>query len=310
MNVLVTGCTGFIGTALLERLWNEPEFTVRGAVRREVALPGGLECVRVGEVSPETDWRSALVGVDAVVHLAGRVHVMGDTAADPLAAFRHVNVGGTLNLARQAAAAGVGRIVYVSSVKVNGETGSFSEGDPVSPQDAYAISKHEAESGLREIAGRAGMELVVVRPPLVYGAGVGANFARLMRAVERGVPLPFGMVHNRRSLVALENLVDFIVTCTTHPAAAGRTFFVSDSEDLSITELIRRLGRAMGRPARLIPVPPTLLMTVATLAGRRDDARRLLGTLEVDISRARQLLGWEPPIGVDEGLRQASNGRA
>ena len=310
MNVLVTGCTGFIGTALLERLRNEPEVTLRGAVRREVELPEGVGRVRVGEVSPETDWRSALAGVETVVHLAARVHVKSDTAADPLAAFRHVNVGGTMNLARQAAAEGVGRMVYLSSVKVNGETGSFSESDPVSPQDAYAISKHEAESGLREIAGQTGMELVVVRPPLVYGPGVGANFARLMRAVERGVPLPLGMVHNRRSLVALENLVDFIVTCTKHPAAAGRTFFVSDSENLSTTDLIRRLGRAMGRPVRLIPVPPTLLMTVATLAGRRDDAHRLLGTLEVDIANARRLLGWEPPIGVDEGLRQASNGRA
>jgi nucleoside-diphosphate-sugar epimerase len=234
---------------------------------------------------------------------------MQDTATDPLAAFRTVNVDGTLNLARQAAASGVKRFVFISSVKVNGESTepghAFSEADAPNPQDAYGQSKHEAEQGLRQIAYDTGIEVVIIRPPLVYGPRVKANFAALMRAVQRGWPLPLGAVHNQRSLVALDNMVDLIVTCITHPQAANQTFLVSDGEDLSTPDLIRRMARAMSRPARLLPVPKSVLMAAATILGKRDMAQRLCGDLQVDISKARTLLGWNPPISVDEGLRRA-----
>jgi nucleoside-diphosphate-sugar epimerase len=206
----------------------------------------------------------------------------------------------------------VRRFVFVSSVKVHGEqTASdkpFVETMAPAPKDAYAVSKDEAEQGLRSIASETDMEVVILRPPLVYGAGVGANFAALMRAVDRGRPLPLGAIHNRRSLVALDNLVDFILTCAEHRAAANQTFLVSDGEDLSTTDLVRRLGRAMEAPTRLIPVPAWLLIAGATLLGRRGVAERLCGNLQVDISKARRLLGWSPPIDVDEGLRRAVAG--
>jgi nucleoside-diphosphate-sugar epimerase len=254
-------------------------------------------------------WREALVGITTVVHLAARVHIMDDTAVDPLAAFRAVNVDGTLNLARQAAVAGVKRFVFVSSVKVNGEFThvgqAFTEENAPNPQDAYGQSKHEAELGLRQIAADTDMEVVIIRPPLVYGHGVKANFAALMRAVQRGWPLPLGAVHNRRSLVALDNLVDFIVTCITLPQAANQTFLVSDGHDLSTNELVRGLARAAGMPARLLPVPVWALQAAATLLGKGDAVQRLCGNLQVDIAKARTLLGWVPPVSVDEGLRRA-----
>ncbi len=260
-------------------------------------------------------WQQALAGVETIVHLAARVHVMRDAAADPLTEFRWVNVRGTLNLARQAAAAGVRRFVFLSSVKVNGEgtltpdssLGErgrvYKESDPPAPQDAYGISKHEAELGLREIAAETGMGVVIIRSPLVYGPEVKANFQALMRAVAQGIPLPLGAIHNRRSLVALDNLVDFIRICIEHPAAVNETFLVSDGEDLSTTELIRRLARAMGRPARLIPVPTTVLIAGATLLGKRKMVARLCGSLQVDISKARARLNWSPPVTVDDALR-------
>ncbi len=230
--------------------------------------------------------------------------MMHDDAADPLAEFRRVNCEGTVNLARQAASAGVGRFIFLSSIKVNGEAGAFTESDPPNPSDAYGTSKSEAETGLRAIAAESGMDVVIIRSPLVYGPGVQANFRALMRAVARGIPLPLGAVDNRRRLVALDNLVDLLVSCTQHRAAANEWFFVSDGEDLSTTQLIRRLARAMNRPARLIPVPAPLLMMGATLLGKRDVAQRLLGSLQVDISKARRLLGWTPPVSVDEALRR------
>jgi nucleoside-diphosphate-sugar epimerase len=305
LKVLVTGATGFVGTALVSRIARDDRFAVRAVVRHHTAsMPTGVECVP-GDLSPDADWRPALAGVNAVVHLAARVHVMRETAPDPLAEYRRVNVGGTLNLAHQAAAAGVRRFVYLSSVKVHGETGRYSEGDPPGPEDAYGVSKHEAELGLRRITAETGMDVVIIRAPLVYGSGVRANFGALMRTVAWGIPLPLGAIENRRSLVALDNLVDFILTCLEHPAASNETFLVSDGEDLSTTELIRRLAGAMGRRARLIPVPAPVLMAAATLVGRRDVAGRLLGSLQVDITKARQKLAWVPPVSVDEGLRRA-----
>jgi nucleoside-diphosphate-sugar epimerase len=231
---------------------------------------------------------------------------MREKAAEPLVEFRRVNALGTLNLARQAVQAGVKRFVFLSSVKVNGERGVYSEAAPPAPVDAYGVSKAEAELGLRQLATDTGMEVVIVRSPLVYGPGVKANFQTLMHAVARGVPLPLGAIHNHRSMVALDNLVDFILTCIEHPAAANETFLVSDGEDLSTTDLIRRLARAMGRPARLIPVPASVLLGGAMLLGKHEMAQRLLASLQVDISKARQLLGWVPPISVDEGLRRAA----
>ena len=307
-HVLVTGGLGLVGKALVVHLLSVG-LTVRVSTRQKpLGTALRLEYVSATDLSLKTDWLPALQTIDTVVHLAARVHVMHDTEADPLAAFRAVNVAGTLNLARQAAVAGVKRFVFVSSVKVNGECTqpgqAFTEADEPSPQDAYGLSKHEAELGLRQIATETGMEVVIIRPPLVYGPGVKANFAALMRAVQRGWPLPLGAVHNQRSLVALDNLVDFIVICTTHPRAANQTFLVSDGQDLSSTELVRGMARAAGVPARLLPVPVWALQAGATLLGKGDAVQRLCGNLQVDISKARRLLGWVPPISVDEGLRR------
>jgi nucleoside-diphosphate-sugar epimerase len=263
----------------------------------------------VGEIGLRTDWSKVFLNCSVVIHLAARVHVMNDTDTDSLTAFRAVNVDGTLNLARQAAAAGVTRFVFVSSVKVNGESTqpgrAFTEADAPNPQDAYGQSKHEAEQCLRQLSDDTGMEVVVIRPPLVYGSGVKANFASLMRAVHRGWPLPLGAVHNQRSLVALDNLVDFIVTCITHPQAANQTFLVSDGQDLSTTELVRGIAQAAGLTSRLLPVPVWALQLGATLLGKGDAVQSLCGNLQVDISKARNLLGWVPPVSVEEGLRRA-----
>jgi UDP-glucose 4-epimerase len=264
----------------------------------------------MGDLEPSTDWTVALEGVAVVVHCAARVHVMADTATNPLEEFRRVNVQGTLNLAQQAAAAGVRRFVFVSSIKVNGEATQlgclFTADDAPAPLDAYGVSKMEAEQGLREIALQTGMEVVIIRPPLVYGPGVKANFAAMMRWLRRGVPLPLGAIHNQRSLVALDNLVDLIVVCLTHPAAANQTFLVSDGEDVSTTGLLRRMGQALGHPARLIPVPVSWLKLAAALVGKQDVAQRLCGSLQVDIEKTQRLLGWAPPLSLDEGLRRAA----
>lgn len=306
MKILITGANGFVGTALTTRLIGERRHVVVGTVRSAaVELRAPVTRREVAPLGPETDWRSAIGGVDTVVHLAARVHRRSDTISSPLAEYRRENVAGTCALARQAASGSVKRFVFVSSVKVNGERGLYTEADPPAPEDAYGISKHEAEVALRVIAKDTGMEVVIIRPPLVYGPGVRANFLALMRAVSRGIPLPLGAIDNRRSLVALTNLVDFIVACIVDPAAANETFLVSDGEDLSTADLIRRLADAMGRPARLFPVPESVLNLGAALVGRRDVAQRLLGTLQVDISKARRVLGWEPPITVGEGLRLA-----
>jgi nucleoside-diphosphate-sugar epimerase len=309
--ILITGATGFVGKALVQRLLADDESRrLVVAVRRggqrwpEQVLP-----TVTGDLNPSTDWSIALEGVAVVVHSAARVHVMHDTEADPLTAFRVVNVDGTLNLARQAAAEGVKRFVFISSVKVNGESTppgrAFTEADPPNPQDAYGQSKHEAEQGLRQLSADTGMEVVIIRPPLVYGPGVKANFAALMRAVQRGMPLPLGAVHNQRSLVALDNLVDFIVTCITHPQAANQAFLVSDGQLLSTTELVRGMAQAAGVSARLLPVPVWALQAGASLLGKDDTAQRLCGNLQVDMSKARSLLGWVPPVSVKEGLRRA-----
>ncbi|MDO9145873.1 MULTISPECIES: SDR family oxidoreductase [Comamonadaceae] len=312
--ILVTGGTGFVGKEVVQRLLADDELQrVAVAVRKGGQPWPGQVLPRVtGDLEPSTGWSIALEGVSAVVHCAARVHVMHDTEADPLTAFRVVNVEGTLNLARQAAATGVKRFVFISSVKVNGESThpgqAFNESNAPNPQDAYGQSKHEAEQGLRQLAVDTGMEVVVIRPPLVYGPGVKANFAALMRAVQRGWPLPLGAVHNQRSLVALSNLVDFIITCITHPQAANQTFLVSDGQDLSTTELVRGMAHAAGVPARFLPVPVWAMQAGATLLGKGDAVQRLCGNLQVDIYKARKLLGWVPPVSVEEGLIRAMGG--
>lgn len=303
---LITGANGFVGSALMARLQAEglhPLGTCRGTSLNE-------RCVSAPPLEAGGDWSDLLTGVDTVVHTAARVHVMRDTSSNPLDAFRAVNVTGSSNLARQAASAGVRRFVFISSVKVNGEETRhgrpLAAGDDPAPEDAYGISKAEAEAGLKAITAETGMEFVIIRPPLVYGPGVKGNFAAMMRAVARGLPLPFGAVtDNRRGLVALDNLVDLIVTCIDHPAAANQTFLVSDGEDLSTADLLRRLGVAMGKPARLLNIPPALLGAAAAMIGRRAVAQRLLGNLQVDISHTCRTLDWKPPISVDEGLRGA-----
>jgi nucleoside-diphosphate-sugar epimerase len=255
-------------------------------------------------------WAEALRNRQCVVHLAARVHVMHDASSDPLAEFRKANVESTLALATQAAQSGVQRFVFISSVKVNGEhtqTGHpFRSDDQPAPQDPYGISKMEAEVGLRAIARQTGMEVVIIRPPLVYGPGVKANFASMVRWLQRGMPLPLGAIDNRRSLVALDNLVDLIVTCLDHPAAANQTFMVSDGDDVSTTELLQRMGAALGKPARLLPVPQGLLEWGAALLGKKDVAQRLFSSLQVDAEPTRQLLGWKPPVSLDQGLLQVA----
>jgi len=310
--ILVTGATGFVGNALVKELANARR-PVRACVRAgKAVMTDGISTVRIKGIDANQDWRPALDGVSVIVHAAARVHVMNDTAKDPLVEFRRVNVEGTLNLARQAAAAGVTRFVFISSIKVNGESTEYGRPfyaeDAPAPIDPYGLSKLEAEIGLSEIGRESGMEIVVIRPPLVYGPGVKANFLSMMKILDRRVPLPLGAVHNARSLVSIGNLVSLIVVCIDHPAAANETFLASDGEDLSTTQLLMRMADALGRRARLIPVPMALLRLGAAVLGKPNVAQRLCGSLQVDISKTRKLLAWNPPFSVDEGLRMAVEG--
>lgn len=311
IRVLVTGANGFVGRALCATV-AAAGLKVRGVVRQQGDLPAGVEQRIVEGLDDLGSMRMALEGIDVVIHAAARAHVLRDESVDPLTEFRQVNVQGTVSVAAQAAAAGARRFIFISSVGVNGtETDArpyFATDEP-RPQSAYAVSKHEAELRLHALAAETGMEVVIIRPPLVYGPGAPGNFGTLMRWLMRGIPLPLGAVTtNRRSFVALDNLIDLIIACINHPAAANQTFLVSDGEDLSTTDLLRRLSRAMNAPARLLPVPPGLLKLGAGWMGKGDMAQRLLGSLQVDMTHTRKTLGWTPQITVDEGLRRAAAG--
>lgn len=304
--VVVTGASGFVGQALCSSL------RARGMVLRPLvraASEGDSVATAVGDIGLNTDWSAALADASAVIHCAARVHVMEESTVDSLANFRKVNVEGTRHLAQQAAAMGVRRLVYLSSIKVNGEATTpdapFTAFSAASPEDPYSVSKWEAECGLRKVADETGLEIVIVRPPLVYGPGVRANFRRLVQAVERGLPLPFGCVNNRRSFVALENLIDLLIRCVDHTAAAGQTFLVSDDYDVSTPQLIHRISNAIGRKARLLPVPIALLRLSGRLSGKLPELERLIGSLQVDIQHTRQTLDWEPPLSFDDGLKRA-----
>ena len=309
MRVLVTGASGFVGRTLLPVLSLRSHEIVAAMRTAPSDRETPSNSVAIGDINAATNWSAALHGADAVVHLAARVHVMSENARDPLREFRRVNTDGTLNLARQAAAAGVKRFIFLSTIGVNGNSTShgkiFTENSASLPHDLYSVSKHEAEVGLRAISKSTGMEIVIIRPTLVHGSKAPGNFGKLTRLVSKGLPLPLASIDNRRSLVGIDNLVDFIVTCLEHPAAVNETFLVSDGEDLSTPDLIQRMARAMDRPARLLPVPKSMLMAAAAMLGKRDMAQRLCGSLQVDISKARALLGWNPPVSVDEGLRRA-----
>ena len=298
--VLITGAAGFVGRALCHQL-SASGHTVIPAVRHGSGLPNE---VVTGDIGSSTNWRMALAGCDAVVHLAARVHMMRDDSLDPLALYRETNTEATLNLARQAAEAGVKRFVFISSIKVNGEgrDAAYLETDTPAPADAYAISKWEAEQGLQRIAANTGLEVVVLRPPLVYGPGVKANFLRLMQLVQKGWPLPLGAIRNRRSLLYLGNFVDAIRLCVEHPDAAGQTFLLDDGEPVSTPVLIRAVAQAVGRPARLFAVSVRLLELAGALLGKRAAVDRLTGSLWVDSSPIRVRLGWTPPFSMTEGL--------
>jgi nucleoside-diphosphate-sugar epimerase len=329
-SALITGATGFIGQAACKQLlacgW-DVKGTVRSVSQTKPVLPSGVIACSVDSLGPGTDWRAALHGIDVIVHLAARVHIMKEIAEDSLMEFRQVNTHATERLARMASQTGVKRLVFLSTVKVNGEktvfhphplplrrySGQapgererFSETDVPNPQDAYAVSKWEAEQALKRVGDETDLEVVILRAPLVYGPGVKGNFLRLLQAVKSGIPLPLASVNNSRSLIFVENLVDAIMICATHPQAAGKTYLLRDNEDVSTAQLLKRLARAMHRPARLWPFPPAALRFAAQLLGMSAEAERLLDSLQVEDSKIRKELGWKPSFSVDEGLMETA----
>jgi len=309
MQVVLTVASGFVGSAVLKTA-EQRGLKVRPVFRTIDSAIGHSEAIVVSGLDCLGDWSQALQGADVVIHTAARAHIMREKVPDPLAEYRRVNVQGTLNLARQAAAAGVRRFVFISSIKVNGESKvlgrPFTPYDAPAPENAYGLSKAEAEAQLKQVAQETGMEVTIIRPPLIYGPDVKGNFASLINLVRLGLPLPLGGVtHNRRSLVGLDNLVDLILVCIDHPKAANQTFLISDGEDLSTTELMRRIGKALGRPARLLWVPVGAITFIAGLLGMKVISQRLLDSLQVDIQLTCELLDWKPSVAVDEGLRRA-----
>ena len=309
LRVLVTGGAGFIGRAVCQRIRSDGYYSCIQTIRRidSVLLPG-TDSFEIGDIDENTDWSQALSGVDVVIHTAARVHDTSAEAVEQFSAYIKTNTESTLNLSRQAAAMGVRRFIFLSSIKVNGEFTKpgmpFTEEDEPRPQGAYAVSKLMAENGLQQVGRDTGMEIVIIRPPLVYGPGVKANFRTMIHSVFHRIPLPLAAITNSRSLIALDNLVDFIMTCIVHPAAANEVFLVSDGEDLSTPELLLRVSSALGRSIKLIPIPVFLLLALGKLSGKTASVQRLVCSLQVDISKSRKVLGWVPPVSVGEGLRQ------
>lgn len=303
IRVLVTGASGFVGSALLRHLATQ-QLDLVVAVRSGYTLSCSERVFKVGNINAETDWSAAIRDVDVVVHVAGLAHLEQHTSTDALTAFRSVNCDGTLNLARQAVAAGVRRLIYISSIGVNGDQGGrpLTADDSPAPVDFYAQSKWEAEQALMALAKESALEVVIIRPPLVYGTGAPGNFGKLVRAVSRGIPLPLGAVKNRRTLVALENLVDLIRVCITHPDAANQVFLAGDAEDISTTELLKCVAKALSKPALLLPVPVGMMAFGAGLLGKRDRIEKICGDLQVDITKTRQVLGWNPPVSIRVAL--------
>ena len=308
--IFVTGAGGFVGYALLQRLAREPSTLVRAGYRETSnKTEGNIECISLGDLTAVSDWRVALNGVATIIHAAGRAHVMSEEVVSPLQEFRKVNVEMTLSLARQAAELGVRRFVFLSSIGVNGAESldtAFDEGMSPRPHADYAVSKMEAEVGLREIAEKTSMDVVIIRPPLVYAADAPGNFSRLLRIIKMGVPLPFARVKNRRGYISIDNLVDFIIHCISHPRAGNETFVVADKDDISTADLIRILAGGMGKKIWLIPVPVPLLKTAANLLGRGGLCRQLCGNLQINITKANEMLGWTPPVSIRDGLHMAA----
>lgn len=310
MNILVTGATGFIGRFLCSRLLMEGwgVHATLLASEHPAALIAGVNPVVIEPLGKSTPWAHALAGIDTVIHLAARVHIMDDPSADPLSEFRKVNFEGTRQLAMEAVKAGVKRLVFISTIKVNGEETdvAYTAESPALPIDPYGISKWEAEQALWQISAETKLEVVVVRPTLVYGPGVRANFLKMMKIVYKGIPLPFASITNKRSLIYVGNLVDALATCAVHPAAVGQTFLVSDGDDMSTPELIRRTASALGVSARLLPFPPALMHLAGIITGRCSVVNRLIGSLIVDNSKISKELNWQPPFSIDEGLRDTA----
>ncbi|MGF1872913.1 UDP-glucose 4-epimerase family protein [Photobacterium indicum] len=299
--ILITGVSGFVGAALASHLEQTNSF----ALLRTTRLETGTNKLAI-DFSDDFNVENELDSVEAIIHCAARVHLMEDDANNPLEAYRQVNTLGTLRLAQQAADAGVKRFIFLSSIKVNGESTQpeylFTPNILSVPTDPYALSKYEAEVGLLKLAEDTGMDVVIIRPPLVYGQGVKANFASMMNVVRKGIPLPLGAINNARSLVYIDNLIDLIVTCISHPKAANQVFMVSDNQDVSTSELLRKIAKAMGKNSRLLPIPQSLLLLATRLLGKQAIGQRLCSSLQVDISKTKSMLNWQPPYTIDEAL--------
>lgn len=312
-NIIVTGSTGFIGSRLINTLFSKDRFNVTAVSRKCNSLSSKVKItqIQIKKIDSSTDWSKTLRGQDVVIHIAAVAH-MSSSDDEVLAKYQSTNVEGTRNLALQAAKAGVKRFVLLSSIGVNGNISSmpFCLTDDVNPQEPYAKSKWHAEKALKDICSAMGMEFTILRPPMVYGPNAPGNFGRLTHWIKKGIPLPLGAVHNKRSLVALDNLVDLIIVCIDHPAAANQIFLAGDGQDLSTTDLLREVGEAMEKPARLIPVPSSILMAGAMMLGKKTMAQRLLGSLQVDISKTQELLDWQPPLTIKQGLKRCFKTRS